>query len=52
MGTNQITVNADWDPEAKVWVASSDDVSNPDAVAFQSWLTAEKPRSADYVAVS
>ena len=26
MGTNQITVNADWDPEAKVWVASSDDV--------------------------
>ena len=26
MGTNQITVNAEWDPEAKVWVATSDDV--------------------------
>jgi predicted RNase H-like HicB family nuclease len=26
MGTKQITVNAEWDPEAKVWVASSDDV--------------------------
>ncbi len=26
MGTKQITVNAEWDPEAKVWVATSDDV--------------------------
>ena len=26
MRTAQITVNAEWDPEAKVWVASSDDV--------------------------
>lgn len=26
MGTRQITVNAEWDPEAKVWVASSEDV--------------------------
>jgi predicted RNase H-like HicB family nuclease len=26
MGTKQITVNAEWDSEAKVWVASSDDV--------------------------
>ena len=26
MGTKQITVNAEWDPEAKVWVAASDDV--------------------------
>jgi predicted RNase H-like HicB family nuclease len=26
MGVKQITVNAEWDPEAKVWVASSDDV--------------------------
>jgi len=27
MGPKQITVNAEWDPEAKVWVATSDDVS-------------------------
>ena len=26
MGPNKITVNAEWDPEAKVWVANSDDV--------------------------
>jgi len=26
MPTNQITVNAEWDAEAKVWVATSDDV--------------------------
>ena len=26
MGINQITVNAEWDPEAKVWVATSEDV--------------------------
>ena len=26
MQTKQITVNAEWDPEAKVWVATSDDV--------------------------
>ena len=26
MGTKQITVHAEWDPEAKVWVATSDDV--------------------------
>jgi predicted RNase H-like HicB family nuclease len=26
MGAKQITVNAEWDPEAKVWVATSDDV--------------------------
>ena len=26
MGLKQITVNAEWDPEAKVWVATSDDV--------------------------
>ena len=26
MGTKHITVNAEWDPEAKVWVATSDDV--------------------------
>jgi hypothetical protein len=26
MGTKQITVNAEWDSEAKVWVATSDDV--------------------------
>ena len=26
MGIKQITVNAEWDPEAKVWVATSDDV--------------------------
>ena len=26
MGPKQITVKAEWDPEAKVWVASSDDV--------------------------
>ena len=26
MGTKQITVNAEWDAEAKVWVATSDDV--------------------------
>ncbi len=26
MGPKQITVNAEWDPEAKVWVATSDDV--------------------------
>ena len=26
MGTKQITVNAEWDPEAKVWVATSNDV--------------------------
>jgi predicted RNase H-like HicB family nuclease len=26
MGTNQITVNAEWDADAKVWVATSDDV--------------------------
>ena len=26
MGPNKITVNAEWDPEAKVWVATSDDV--------------------------
>lgn len=26
MGTKQITVNAEWDPEARVWVATSDDV--------------------------
>ena len=26
MAAKQITVNAEWDPEAKVWVASSDDV--------------------------
>ena len=26
METKQITVNAEWDPEAKVWVATSDDV--------------------------
>jgi predicted RNase H-like HicB family nuclease len=26
MGRKQITVNAEWDPEAKVWVATSDDV--------------------------
>jgi len=26
MRTKQITVNAEWDPEAKVWVATSDDV--------------------------
>ena len=26
MGTSKITVNAEWDPEAKVWVATSDDV--------------------------
>jgi predicted RNase H-like HicB family nuclease len=26
MGTKQITVNAEWDPEAKVWVATSVDV--------------------------
>ena len=27
MGTKQITVKAEWDPEAKVWVATSDDVA-------------------------
>ena len=26
MGIKQITVSAEWDPEAKVWVATSDDV--------------------------
>lgn len=26
MRTTQITVNAEWDAEAKVWVATSDDV--------------------------
>jgi predicted RNase H-like HicB family nuclease len=26
MGNKQITVNAEWDAEAKVWVATSDDV--------------------------
>ncbi len=26
MGPKQITVNAEWDSEAKVWVATSDDV--------------------------
>ncbi len=26
MEPKQITVNAEWDPEAKVWVATSDDV--------------------------
>lgn len=26
MKANQITVNAEWDPEASVWVATSDDV--------------------------
>lgn len=26
MRTKQITVNAEWEPEAKVWVATSDDV--------------------------
>ncbi len=26
MGTKPITVNAEWDKEAKVWVATSDDV--------------------------
>jgi predicted RNase H-like HicB family nuclease len=26
MGTKQITVSAEWDPEAKVWVATSNDV--------------------------
>ena len=26
MGPNKITVHAEWDPEAKVWVATSDDV--------------------------
>jgi predicted RNase H-like HicB family nuclease len=26
MGPKQITVKAEWDPDAKVWVASSDDV--------------------------
>lgn len=26
MGTSKITVNAEWDAEAKVWVATSDDV--------------------------
>ena len=26
MGPKQITVSAEWDPEAKVWVATSDDV--------------------------
>jgi len=26
MGPNKITVSAEWDPEAKVWVATSDDV--------------------------
>ena len=26
MGTKHITVNAEWDSEAKVWVATSDDV--------------------------
>jgi predicted RNase H-like HicB family nuclease len=26
MGPRQITVNAEWDSEAKVWVATSDDV--------------------------
>ena len=26
MGPKQITVNAEWDPEARVWVATSDDV--------------------------
>ena len=26
MGAKQITVNAEWDSEAKVWVATSDDV--------------------------
>ncbi len=26
MALKQITVNAEWDPEAKVWVATSDDV--------------------------
>jgi len=26
MSTKQITVNAEWDAEAKVWVATSDDV--------------------------
>ena len=26
MATKQITVNAEWDPEAKVWVAISEDV--------------------------
>jgi predicted RNase H-like HicB family nuclease len=26
MATTQITVKAEWDPDAKVWVASSDDV--------------------------
>jgi len=27
MGVKQITVKAEWDPEAKVWVATSDDVA-------------------------
>ena len=27
METKQITVKAEWDPEAKVWVATSDDVA-------------------------
>ena len=26
MGIKQITVTAEWDPEAQVWVATSDDV--------------------------
>ena len=26
MEASKITVNAEWDPEAKVWVATSDDV--------------------------
>jgi predicted RNase H-like HicB family nuclease len=26
VGTKQITVNAEWDQEAKVWVATSDDI--------------------------
>ena len=26
MATKQITVHAEWDPEAQVWVATSDDV--------------------------
>jgi hypothetical protein len=26
VGTKQITINVEWDPEAKVWVATSNDV--------------------------
>ena len=42
MGTKQITVNAEWDPEAKVWVATSDDVPGLDTEVETVEALAEK----------